>query len=154
MSAEHANFSVDPSSAAARRGADRRSQPTRRLSRYSFHGGRRRDVRRESELEGTYVDLYRRPLLYAVLWVALMNVGDSFFTLLHLQAGGIELNPVAEGLLRSGRVGFVFWKSMLISVALLVLTLHKNFWLARLGLWMAAGSYTLLVGYHLYLFRI
>jgi hypothetical protein len=135
------------------RAGDRRDRPTRRLSRYSFFGGRRREVRRGHELEGTYVDLYSTPLLSAVLWVALMNVGDSFFTLLHLQAGGIELNPIAERLLQAGRVGFVFWKCLLISVALLVLTLHKNFWLARMGLWMAAGSYTLLVAYHLYLFQ-
>jgi len=83
-----------------------------------------------------------------------MNVGDSFFTLVHLQAGGIELNPIAERLLQTGRLGFVLWKSLLIGVALFVLALHKNFRLARIGIWVAAASYTLLVSYHLVLFRI
>lgn len=136
------------------RGPDRRRRATPRFSRYSFLGGRRRDIRRGNEVEGTYVDLYGPYLLIALLWVALMNVGDSFFTLVHLQAGGIELNPIAERLLQTGRFGFVMWKSLLIGVALFVLALHKNFRLARVGIWVAAASYTLLVSYHLVLFRI
>jgi len=91
-------------------------------------------------------------MVIAILWVAMMNVGDSYFTLVHLQSGGIELNPVAEELLRTGRAGFVIWKSALIGLALVVLTLHKNFWLARFGLWVSAGAYTLLNLYHLSLF--
>ena len=59
------------------------------------------------------------------------------------------MNPVAQGLLTTGRLSFVLWKSLLISVALLVLCMHKNFALARAGLWTAAGAYTLLVGYHI-----
>lgn len=87
-------------------------------------------------------------------WVALMNVADSFFTLLHLQAGAIELNPVADALLGTGRTGFVFLKSTLIALALLVLCVHKNFSLARLGLWVATTAYSVLVFYHLYLMTI
>ncbi len=83
-----------------------------------------------------------------------MNISDSFFTLVHLQAGGVELNPVAQLLLETGRWNFVFAKSFLIGVALVVLVVHKNFFLARIGLWTAAGTYTLLVGYHLLLFKV
>ncbi|MEL6715603.1 MAG: DUF5658 family protein, partial [Planctomycetota bacterium] len=79
-------------------------------------------------------------------------IGDSFFTLVHLQAGGVEVNPIAAALLKTGRFGFVFSKALLIAGALLVLALHKNFQLARLGLWLATTAYTLLVGYHLTLF--
>ncbi|MDA1263644.1 MAG: DUF5658 family protein [Planctomycetota bacterium] len=135
-----------------KRGPDRRKEPTRRFSRFTFLGGRRRSVRRPEEVEGSYVDRYRTMVLALIAWVALMNIGDSFFTLWHLQSGGVELNPVAEALLRTGRFGFVFWKSLLIAFALLVLVMHKNFWLARCGLWVAAGGYTLLNLYHLSLF--
>lgn len=138
----------------ALRGPDRRRRPTPRLSRYSFMGGRRRGVRRTEEGEGSFVDLYGLRLWCLVLWVALMNVGDSYFTLVHLQAGGIELNPVAKALLETGRGGFVVTKSSLIGLALLVLAVHKNFYLARVGLWTAAGTYTALVGYHLSLFVV
>lgn len=142
----------DRASGLVRRGGDRRRAPTPRFSRYSLVGGRRADFRRSEEREGSYVDRYGTPMVFVVLWVALMNVGDSFFTLVHLQSGGIELNPVADQLLRTGRPGFVAWKCVMIGLALLVLTLHKNFWMARLGLWVAAGGYTVLNVYHLTLF--
>jgi len=137
----------------ARRGPDRRQNPTPRVSRYTLLGGRRKLVRRDEELEGSFVDRYGLRAFVIVVWVALMNIGDSFFTLVHLQAGGIELNPVAQLLLETGRWSFVFAKSFLIGLALSVLIVHKNFILARIGLWTAAGTYTLLVGYHLLLFR-
>jgi hypothetical protein len=134
------------------RGADRRKQPTARFSRYSLGGGRRKRVRRPDEREGSYVDLYGLGILMAAIWVALMNTGDSYFTLVHLQSGGIELNPFAQMLLRTGRFGFVIAKGLMITLAVLVLIQHKNFWLARVGLWIAAGAYTVLNLYHLSLF--
>ena len=136
------------------RGFDRRGRPTPRVSPYTFWGGRRKWIRREQEREGTFVDVYGWKVACMILWVALMNVGDSFFTLLHLQFGGIELNPVAQALLGTGRWGFVFIKSFLIALALVVLAIHKNFFLARVGMWTATGTYTLLVIYHLYLLGV
>lgn len=138
--------------AAGPRGIDRRSRRTPRLSRFSFAGGRRRGSRRRGEDAESFVDLYGVRLWLALLWVALMNVADSFFTLIHLQNGGSEVNPVAGALLATGLPWFVLLKSGLIAVALLVLCLHKNFHLARIGLWVAATAYTLLLLYHLSLF--
>lgn len=135
------------------RGPDRRARPTPRLSRYSFLGGRRHVVAGE-EREGSYVDIYGTGLFATIAWVSLMNVADSFFTLYHLQAGGIELNPIAQGLLNLGRVEFVLWKSVMISLALLVLCVHKNFGLARWGLVAASATYTALFGWHLYLLTV
>lgn len=100
------------------------------------------------------MDRYSLRLWCLLLWIALMNIGDSYFTLIHLQAGGIELNPVAAGLLTLGRFEFVCVKSLLIGAALLVLTVHKNFALARIGIWVSAGTYTALCAYHLTLFSV
>jgi len=136
----------------AYRGPDRRRRATKRFSLYSFWGGRRRGSRRTDEQVGEFVDVYGTRLWLVVMWVVLMNIADSFFTLVHLQNGGVEANPMAQALLRTGRVGFVFWKCGLIGLALVVLTVHKNFPMARLGLWISAGAYTLLLGYHLALF--
>jgi len=136
----------------AARGADRRRRATPRLSLYSLHGGRRQTVRRDEERAGSFVDIYGMRLWLLVMWVVLMNVADSFFTLVHLQNGGVEANPMAQLLLETGREAFVFWKSGLIGLALVVLTVHKNFPLARIGLWISAGAYTLLLCYHLLLF--
>jgi len=137
-----------------RENSDRRTRPTPRLSAWSFLGGRRTEPRRVHEVEGSFVDIYRSGLLFAILWVALMNSADSFFTIIHLQDGGLEANPLAGWMLLTGLVSFVLIKSTVISLALLVLCLHKNFHLARLGLWTAAVAYTCLLGYHLILFMV
>jgi hypothetical protein len=141
-----------PAELGRRRNDDRRVAPTPRFSEYSLLGGRRRRVQRRPEVEGSFIDMYSPVMLVWVMWVSLMNLGDSFFTLIHLQAGGVEVNPVADALLRTGRFGFVFAKGTLIGAALLVLTLHKNFWLARTGLWISTAAYTALLVYHLTLF--
>jgi hypothetical protein len=139
---------------AGRHTIDRRERPTVRLSRWSLLGGRRHEPRRAAEIENSFVDVYGHGLLLAVLWIALMNAADSFFTIVHLQNGGTEVNPIAEVLLQSGRSTFVLVKEAVISLALLVLCLHKNFHLARLGLWTAAVAYTGLLAYHLLLFLV
>jgi len=134
------------------RGPDRRQSATRRFSLYSIWGGRRRGSRRGEEQADSFVDVYSMRLWLVVMWIVLMNIADSFFTLVHLQNGGVEANPMAQALLTTGRQGFVFWKCGLIGLALVVLTVHKNFAMARLGLWISAGAYTLLLGYHMALF--
>lgn len=137
---------------AATRGPDRRRRRTPRFSRYMVAGGRRRHIRRTEEREGAFVDAYDPVLLFGLLWIAFMNAGDSFFTLVHLQNGGTEVNPVAAMLLGTGRMGFVLLKSGVIAAALCVLCVHKNFHIARIGMWTAAAAYTLLFAYHLSLF--
>lgn len=143
---------LSESALAATRGPDRRQRRTPRFSRYMITGGRRRHVRRTEEREGAFVDAYDPILLFGLLWIAFMNAGDSFFTLVHLQNGGTEVNPVAAMLLGTGRTGFVLLKSGVIAAALCVLCVHKNFHIARIGMWTAAAAYTLLFAYHLALF--
>jgi len=134
------------------RGPDRRKRATKRFSIYSLWGGKRRASRRAEEERGAFVDVYSTRLWLVVMWIVLMNIADSFFTLVHLQHGGVEANPMAAALLTTGRAGFVFWKCGLIGLALVVLTVHKNFPMARLGLWVSAAAYTLLFCYHVALF--
>ena len=76
-----------------RRNTDRRERPTPRLSRYSFFGGRRRGPRRAHEVQGAFVDLYEPRLLLLVLWTALLNLFDTFFTIVHLQQAGSSSTP-------------------------------------------------------------
>lgn len=136
-------------SATPYRGPDRRRRPTPRFSRYTLLGGRRRRGRRDGENDNVFVDQYSPRLLAVMFWIGLMNIGDSFFTLHHIQSGAIELNPVAAWMLSTGRTGFVLLKASVITVPLIVLTLHKNFSLARIGIWTAAGAYTVLFAYHI-----
>jgi hypothetical protein len=148
----HPAKAIRSARSALTRGPDRRGRNTPRFSSYSLSRGQRGRVRRGEEREGSFVDLYGSGLLIALMWITLANVADSFFTLIHLQGGGTEINPIADFLLRAGLTRFVLLKSALVGMALLVLCVHKNFRIARIGLWTAAGAYTLLIAYHVALF--
>lgn len=131
-----------------RAGSDRRHRPTPFWS--AFLGPRRRHGgRRRGEGNRTYVDRFTRRDVLLVLAILLLNVLDALFTLIWLQRGGIEGNPFMAWILELGNSAFLVQKCFVVGLWLLLLLVHKNFRLARVGLWALAGIYSLLILYHL-----
>jgi uncharacterized protein DUF5658 len=126
---------------------ERRRSATRPFSRFTLFGGRRR-----SRSEETYTDLYGPRVFAALLAICALNVLDSFFTLVYLQRGGSEANPIADLMIRQSGSFFVFWKTFVLGNALAILCLHKNFRRARYGILAGAAIYVVLTVYHLFLF--
>lgn len=140
-----------PESATGREGdLDRRAQPTRAWD--SFRGWRGRQfARRSGEHENTYVDVYQPRDVVLLLSILMLNVLDAYFTLRWLQIGGREANPVMHWLLEHGDYPFLIQKCVVVGIWLIVLTVHKNFRVARLGLWSLLLLYTVLLVYHFFL---
>ncbi len=127
-----------------RTGRDRRGQPTPALS--SFWGsGRRQSGRRQGEGDRTYVDTFSRRDVALLLGIFILNIFDALFTLLWLQRGGSEANPFMAFLLEIGEGAFLLQKCIVVGIWLIVLLIHKNFRLARIGLYSLAGIYSLLI---------
>ncbi len=126
---------------------DRRTRPTPMISAYSFLGGRR-----ASGDSDTYTDVYGLRAFALMLALNALNVLDSFFTLVYLQRGGSEGNPIADWLIRQGPTVFVLTKTLVVGVALGVLCLHKNFRRARSAVVVGTVIYVLLTLYHIFLF--
>lgn len=144
---------LEPSAEPAYRGPDRRNKPTPWLSRYSFFGGRRRSGgRRDGEDLNVFVDLYGPRLFLAGMLVLVLNFLDAWFTIVFLSHGGQELNPAMDYVLQIGVWPFVFVKSLGIGICVVVLTITKNFRFARIGKAVVISGYTLLLGWHLYLY--
>ncbi|MDG2333517.1 MAG: DUF5658 family protein [Myxococcota bacterium] len=127
-----------------RSGDDRRQQPTSALAGL-FARGKRKRGRRAGESEGIYVDRFTRGDVALLLGIFILNIFDAFFTMLWLQRGGGEANPFMAYLLEMGEEVFLLQKCIVVGIWLIVLLVHKNFRLARLGLYSLAGVYTLLV---------
>ncbi len=130
-----------------RAAADRRSVPT------PFWGGvfgphRRGHGRRTGEDRDIYVDVFRRGDVLLLVGIFALNIFDALFTLLWLGRGGSEGNPVMDWLLQLGEHAFLIQKCFVVGFWLVFLIVHKNFRLARLGLWSLAGVYALLFAYH------
>ncbi len=129
---------------------DRRRRPTPVLSSYVLFG-RRSAGRREGEDENIYVDRYATWLLAAVVLILGLNVLDAYFTLLHLNRGGEELNPLVERLIDLGPIPFVATKTVITALCLSFLVVHQTFVLVRRVIGFVLAFYGLLLLYHLYL---
>lgn len=113
---------------------------------------RRTGARREGDGDRVYVDRYRGSDAALLLGIFVINIADAYFTLHWIGRGGAEGNPLMEWLLGHGQTAFVFFKCLAVGAWLLVLTVHKNFQLARWGLWALMAFYTALLFYHVFLY--
>lgn len=133
--------------------ADRR-KPQSVFAWHTWFGGRRRTVRREWEREGAIVDVHGPRLLVMAVLIVALNLLDAWFTLLFLSHGGQELNPMVQLMLDLGSHPwpFLIFKTIGIGLAVTLLVLAKNFKPARIGLWIVLVGYTVLLGWHLFLY--
>ena len=130
-----------------REAGDRRHRPTRVWD--SLRGPRRRSGgRRAGEQGEVYVDRYSARDVLLVVVILLLNVVDALCTLAWLSRGGVEGNPLMNWVLEMGNGFFLFQKCIVAGGWLIVLLVHKNFRIARLGLWMLLAVYGLLALYH------
>jgi len=109
---------------------DRREKPTSGLSRFSLRGRRRAFRRKEDQERGGYVDQYSPGLLFLLTLVAGLNVLDSLFTMMILDDGGWEINPIVRSIIQLYGNGFWIWKFSIVSIPLTLLCLHSKFRLA------------------------
>ena len=106
---------------------DRRRQATPGFSRFVFFGRRRAFRRKEDQEKGGYVDRYSPRLLFLIILIVGLNVLDSFFTMIILDCGGVEANPLVSSAIEVYGDRFWVWKFMVVSVNLILLCLHSRF---------------------------
>jgi hypothetical protein len=134
-----------------RRSGDRRSRPTPFLSRYTFFGGRRASDRRYGHVANTYVDRYEPWVGGVLVAIGLLCALDAVLTLLYLQKGGEEANPIMDEVIQWGPQTFVLVKCGVTNAGLMILCLHKNFRYVKGVMGALLGIYALLTLYHLWL---
>ena len=106
---------------------DRRKQPTPGISRFTL-GGRRRTFRRKEDQErGGYVDYYHSGLLILLTLAVGLTVLDAFFTMIILDDGGWEINPVVRSVIQFYGHQFWIWKFLIVSISLTLLCIHSKF---------------------------
>jgi len=133
-----------------RRRGDRRAEPTTFWK--SLRSPRRRaGGRRSGEGLNTYVDRYRKSDVLLLAAVFALNVADALFTLVWVERGGSEANPVMDWFLQQGEWVFLGQKCIVVGLWLVILVVHKNFQIARAGLWFLLVLYGSILLYHIYL---
>jgi hypothetical protein len=126
---------------------DRRDRPTKGWdSLLGFH--RRQLGRREGESENIYVDRYDRQDVALTIAILVLNILDAFFTLRWLDMGGAEGNPLMAMLIQASDLMFILQKCLVVGLWILILVIHKNFRIARFGLWGVLILYAGILLYH------
>jgi hypothetical protein len=130
---------------------ERRKQPTPALSRFTF-GGRRATFRRmEDRARGGYVDRYHSGLLFILAMVVGLNILDAWLTMMILENGGWEINPVVRSVIELYGHRFWVWKYAIVSFPLVILCLHSKFRLVILGILGISGINIIVILYQILL---
>jgi hypothetical protein len=135
--------------APGRSGTDRRRLSLRSLVYGAWRG--RRVAERRTGTQAGYVDRYPSSVVLAAVALFALAVADAYGTLVLLEAGAQEINPVMEALLQAEPAWFVPLKLAITAVGVLLLVLHKNFSLGQIPalkiLYGLIGLYGCLVAY-------
>lgn len=132
---------------------DRRKKPTPILSRHTLYGRRCSFRRTEDQRKGGYVDRYNWKLFICLIFIVVLNVFDAFFTMIILENGGSEINPLFRSAIDF--YGDKAWslKFALASYSAIILCLHSHFRLAKISIFVIAVLYSGVVMYQLLLLR-
>ena len=106
---------------------DRRKQSTPGISRFTLWGRRKTFRRKEEQERGGYVDRYHSGLLILITLAVGLNVLDALFTMMILDDGGWEINPVVRSVIQLYGNRFWVWKFVIVSFPLTLLCLHSKF---------------------------
>ncbi len=110
---------------------DRRIQHTKSFF-YSFFKRRRKAVRRTSETQtNVYVDVHDPLTVGLFIAIILFCVFDAIMTLIIIQAGGKEVNPVMKYIMDKDVMMFFWVKFSMTSLGMLILVSHKTFVICR-----------------------
>ena len=146
---------------------DRRSGRDRRRNgvpaiKSLFIYGRRKSIRRnEDKYKNSYFDQYSKGLFVAVVSILILSMADAFLTLLLIDNGATEINPVMAYFMNFGPYAFISVKYFLTCFSLIVLLILNNVYLSKLKIHTrtlfsyAIGVFVIVIGWELFLsFRI
>ncbi|MBT8345810.1 MAG: hypothetical protein KJO28_05850 [Desulfofustis sp.] len=105
-----------------RRSNQERRQRQIRFEKFLLFGGNRHMVRRtDDKKQIILLDRYDSSLLYSVLTILCLSLVDGTLTLLLVERGAVELNPVMQYYLTLGPKNFLLAKYGITALALFIL---------------------------------
>jgi len=143
-----------------RSGNDRRNRAGISI-RFFMGAGARKSIRRQEDRDRIFfVDWYGSKLFVAILAVIFLSVLDGFLTLLLLNHGAYEVNPIMAYLLDVSPFAFVAGKYALTCMVALIGLMLRNVVIRRIKLptyaflYLLAGAFAAVVAWELYLISV
>ena len=133
--------------------SDRRKKPTPLFSRYTLWGRRKGFRRKQDQERGGYVDRYGARLLFFIILIVGLNVLDCCFTIMILDCGGVEANPIVSSAIEVYGNEFWVWKFITVSGILILLCLHSRFRYVTRAIWSITLLFLGVILYQVFLLR-
>ncbi|UCD81838.1 MAG: hypothetical protein JSW26_10555 [Desulfobacterales bacterium] len=115
----------------SRCGSDRRTDNKARIK-YLLFNGRRERIRRAEDVDKVFFfDRYNPKLFAAITAILMLSILDALLTLILIDNGSSELNPVMAYFLEHGLLPFIVAKYFLTSMGVVILLIFKNIFLNR-----------------------
>jgi len=132
---------------------ERRSSKDRRKKggpsmRFLFRGGRRENLRRhEDKNKFFWADRYSQQLFGAIVVILLLSVADALLTLLLMDHGAVEINPVMAYYLNIGPYTFLTVKYLLTCLAVFLLLICQNIFLRTIKIYTRSLFYVIIAAF-------
>lgn len=111
----------------------------------------KRTFQRIDRQKSGHVNHYSSAMLFLLILVVGLNVLDSLFTMMILDFGGCEINPVVRSVIAVYGDRFWVWKFAIVSTSLILLCLRSNFRLVKFSILGISAIYTATVLYEIFL---
>jgi len=116
-------------------GQDRR-QDIRSKFRYYLINGRRESARREEDRTRViFFDRYNQRIFAAITAILMLSIFDALLTLILIEKGASELNPVMAFFLEYGPLPFIIAKYILTSFGVVLLLIVKNVFINKINMY-------------------
>ena len=119
-----------------RRGGKDRRRDNKARFRYFLVNGRRVEARRKKdETSYFFFDRYNQRIFVAITAILMLSIFDALLTLLLIERGSSELNPVMAYFLEFGPQPFIIAKYLLTSFGVLLLLIFKNVFISKISIY-------------------
>jgi hypothetical protein len=116
-------------------GNDRR-QNVKAWFKYFLINGRRESARREEDrARSFFFDRYNQRMFAAITAILMLSIFDALLTLILIERGASELNPVMAHFLEYGPLPFIISKYLLTSFGVVILLIFKNVFINKINMY-------------------
>jgi hypothetical protein len=140
-----------------RSGEDRRSRAIPEAKSLFIYTRRKKIRRQDDKHRIFFFDQYSSALFAAIIFILLLNVVDVLLTLLLVDHGAVEMNPVMAYFLDFGPFTFMIVKYFLACFSVIVLLIFNNVFLRGINIYTRSlfsytiGVFMMVVAWQLYL---
>jgi hypothetical protein len=123
-----------------------------RKDRFFTFLGQMQGLRKKSDQwKRVYLVRYSPTLFFILVLILILNILDSLFTMILLDLGGQEFNPILHSIMALHGDRFWIWKFFIVSGSLVLLSLHRGFTLIRNIVIVIGSIYLIIVLYQIFL---